>query len=125
MKRTTTKAGRLVLLWRLRQEGVLEGRTLQALGDLLGVDRSTIMRDLREVDRVEAEYKRLMAARPWDRNDLTVSEFAAQVGASAETVRAMIRDGLIEAHKRTGARGRGGRWWIPSAEVDRFREGGQ
>jgi len=56
------KAGRLVLLLRLRDAGVLEGQTLQAIGTALGVDRSTILRDLRVLDQVEEEYHRLTLA---------------------------------------------------------------
>ena len=119
---TTTKAGRLLLLHRLREAGVIEGRTLQEIGDALGVNRSTILRDLRVLDQVEAEYQRLMAEQPWARRELTVSEFAVEIGASPETVRAMIRDGLVKAYKRAGQRGRGGRWHVPVTELDRFRE---
>lgn len=46
--------------------------------------------------------------------ELTTAEFAQEIGASAETVRAMIRDGLIAARKD------GNRWMIPVAEVERF-----
>ena len=119
MRTTTSKAGRLILLLRLRDAGVLEDQALQAIGDVLGVNRSTILRDLRVLDQVEVEYRRLMAEQPWARRELTVVEFAAEIGASPETVRGIIRDGLIEAHKRPG-RGRGGRWYIPMDEVDRF-----
>lgn len=119
---TTTKAGRLLLLYRLREAGVLDGRTLQSVGDVLGVNRSTILRDLRVLDQVETEYQRLLAEQPWLRRELTVTEFGEEIGASPETVRAMIRDGLVTAYKRTGQRGRGGRWYIPLTEVDRFRE---
>jgi excisionase family DNA binding protein len=119
---TISKAGRLVLLLRLRDAGVLEDQTLQAIGGVLGVNRSTILRDLLVLDQVEEEYRRMMAEQPWLRRELTVTEFACEIGASPETVRAMIRDGLVKAHKRP-ARGQGGRWCIPLAEVDRFRRG--
>ena len=69
---TTTKAGRLLLLHRLREAGVIEGRTLQEIGDALGVNRSTILRDLRVLDQVEAEYQRLMAEQPWARRERKV-----------------------------------------------------
>ena len=110
-----SKAGRLVLLMRLRGAGVLEGQTLQAIGDVLGVERSTIMRDLRVLDQVEEEYQQLMALQPWVRRYYTVTEFAQEIGASPETARCMVRDGLVEAHKQRG------RWRIPVAEVDRFK----
>lgn len=113
-KRTLTKAGRMLLLHRLQEHEALDDLTLQAMGEILGVNRSTILRDLRELDQVEAEYNRLMARQPWVRRELTTADFAQEIGASAETVRAMIRDGLIEARKR------GNRWMIPVAEVERF-----
>jgi len=46
-KRTLTKAGRMLLLPRLQEHEVLDDLTLQAIGDFLNVDRSTILRDLR------------------------------------------------------------------------------
>ena len=122
MGTTTSKAGRLVLLLRLRDAGVLEDQTLQAIGDVLGVNRSTIPRDLRVLDQVEEEYQRLMAGQPWLKRDLTVTGFAQEIDASPETVRMMVRDGLVEAYKRP-ERGQGERWYIPLAEVDRFRRG--
>jgi len=109
VKRTIRgKAGRLVLLLRLREAGVLENQTLQALAEVLGTNRSTILRDLRVLDEVEAEYRRLMATQPWVVTEYTVSEFAEAIGASPETVRWMIRDGLVKARKRPrpGRRGR-------------------
>jgi hypothetical protein len=119
MKRTTSKAGRLLLLYRLREAGVIgEENTLQEIGDALGVDRSTILRDLELLDQVEAEYTRLMALQPWARRYYSVADFAQEIGARPDTVRAMLRDGLITAHKRGGGRGR---WVIPLAEVDKFK----
>ena len=53
VKATISKAGRLLLLLRLREAGVLEGQTLQAIGDVLRVNRSTILRDLRMLADVE------------------------------------------------------------------------
>lgn len=119
--RTTSKAGRLLLLYLLREAGVIDGQTLQAIGDVLSVNRSTILRDLRVLDQVEAEYRRLLAVQPWLATEYTVSEFAALLRADPETVRAMIRDGLLQAVKRGGGRGR---WYIPTSEVDRFKRRG-
>jgi len=111
---TITKAARLLLLWRLREDAVLVGQTLQAVGDILHVNRSTVLRDLRLLDQVQAEYERLLAAQPWTRRELTALEFAQAIGASPETVRCMLRDGLIEAYKRRE------RWCIPVSELDRW-----
>ena len=80
-----------------------------------GTNRSTILRDLRVLDLVDAEYQRLMAEQPWTRREFTVPDFAQEIGASPETVRAMINDNLVKAHKRRG------RWYIPVAEVERIR----
>lgn len=118
MTRVTTKAGRLLLLYRLREAGVLgDDHTLQEIGDALGVNRSTILRDLRVLDRVEEEYRRLVAEQPWTARELTPAEFAAQIGVTPETVRVMLRDGLIQAHKRGSGRGR---WRIPVEELRRW-----
>jgi excisionase family DNA binding protein len=112
-KTALTKAGRM-LLHRLQEHGVLDDLTLQTIGEVLGVNRSTILRDPRELDQVQAEYQRLMARQPWIRRELTTADFAQEIDASADTVRAMIRDGLIEARKD------GNRWMIPVREVERF-----
>lgn len=114
-KRTVSKAARLVLLLRLRQQGVLEDLTYAAIGDVFGVNRSTILRDMEELDLVEEEYQRLMATQPWVRRELTTAEFAEEIGASPQTVRYLIRDGLIEARMRSH------RWWIPVRELERFK----
>ena len=61
-KRSVTKSGRLLVLLRLREQGLLDEMTLQEIGDVLGLNRSTIMRDLRELDAIEAEYQRRKAS---------------------------------------------------------------
>jgi excisionase family DNA binding protein len=113
-KKTLTKTGRMLLLLRLQEQGVLNDLTLQAIGDILDVNRSTIHRDLEELEKVEREYQRLMTGQPWIKREYTTAEFAEEIGCSADTVRAMIRDGLVEAHKQ------GNRWYIPVREADRF-----
>jgi len=94
---------------------VIQGQILQGIADVLGTNRSTTMRDLRVLDEVDAEYQRLMAEQPWTRREFTVTEFAEQIGATAETVRYMINDNLVKAHKRRG------RWYIPVAELERLK----
>ncbi len=113
-KKTLTKAARMLLLLRLQEEGVLNDLTLQAIGDVLNVNRSTIHRDLGDLEKVEREYQRLMARQPWIKREYTTVEFAEEIGCSADTVRAMIRDGLINARKV------GNRWRIPVRQADRF-----
>jgi predicted DNA-binding protein YlxM (UPF0122 family) len=104
----------MLLLHRLRERDLLDDLTLQAIGDELGVDRSTILRDLRELEKVETEYERLLARQPWVRRELTTAQFAKEVGAAADTVRAMVRDGLVEGRKD------GNRWMIPVGELEKF-----
>jgi hypothetical protein len=117
-----SKSGRLLLLHRLREADVIdrEEQSLQEIGDALGVDRATILRDFRVLDQVEAEYERLMAIQPWRVRELTTSEFAGEIDASEETVRMLIRDGLIQARKFPQSKS--GRWYIPVEELERWRE---
>ena len=115
-KRTISKAGRLMLLYRMREAGITDDLTLQDMGEALGVNRSTIMRDLRELDEVEAEYRHLIATQPWVQREFSTSEFAHVINISPDTVRAMIADGLIAAVKRDE------QWRISLGEVQRWRE---
>lgn len=105
------------MLIHLRMAGVLEDLVLEDVGQVTGVNKSTICRDLQDLDAVEAEYRRLMATQPWIPRELTVEDFAERIDASPETVRGMIRDGLIAAKKQP-ERGQGGRWYIPISELD-------
>ena len=113
-KATLTKAGRMLLLHRLQERDLLDDLTLQAIGDELGVDRSTVLRDLRELEKVEKEYERLLARQPWIRRELTTAQFTEEVGATADTVRAMVRDGRVKGRKD------GNRWMIPIGELEKF-----
>lgn len=106
----------MLLLLRLQEQGVLNDLTLQAIGDVFDVNRSTIHRDLEDLDEVKEEYNRLMARQPWIKREYTTVEFGEEIGCSADTVRAMIRDGLVEAHKHRN------RWYIPVREAERFSE---
>jgi excisionase family DNA binding protein len=107
----------MLMLIHLKTAGVLQNLTLEDIGQVTGVNRSTICRDFQELDAVEQEYHRLMAAQPWVPRELTVDDFAERIGVSAETIRYMIRDGLITATKRPG-RSRAARWYIPITELD-------
>jgi len=65
-RRTRSKAGRLLLLYLLQRDGVLDYRGAQAdMGRWLGVNRSTICKDLREVGRIERIYRELADKQPW------------------------------------------------------------
>ena len=94
---------------------MIEGQSLQTIGDVRGTNRSTIMRDLRVLDEVGAEYQRLMAEQLWTRREFTVTEFAEQICATPETVRFMTNENLVKAHKRRG------RLYIPVAELERVK----
>jgi DNA-binding transcriptional MerR regulator len=96
-KRTVSKGARLLLLRDLKAAGLLEGLTLQEIGDALGHNRSTIMRDLNDLEQVEREHERIMSRQPWLKRELNTAEFAEALGWEPETVRAMIREGLIKA----------------------------
>lgn len=67
-RRTRSKAARLLLLYLLRRDGVLSYRGAQSdLAHWLGVHRSTITKDLRELDKTVAIYNDLLARQPWVR----------------------------------------------------------
>lgn len=58
-RRTATKAARLILFRDLQRAGYLHDLTLQAIGDRFGVNRSTVLRDLRALELVGPELERL------------------------------------------------------------------
>lgn len=65
-KRTRSKAGRLLLLYLLQRDGVLDYKGAQSdMARWLAVNRSTICRDLREVKRIERIYRELADKQPW------------------------------------------------------------
>jgi hypothetical protein len=70
------------------------------------------------LNQVEAEYTWLIALQPRTHQYYTPAEYAQEIGAHPDTARAMIRDGLVEAHKRPN-----GHWCFPIAEAERFRRG--
>lgn len=116
-QRTAKKTARMLLLLHLKDAGVLDDLSFAEVGRILDVSRSTILRDMQDLPIVEAEYRRLMATQPWVQRELTVDEFAARIEAAPETVRCLIRDGLLTASKGAGP-GRGGQWYIPVTELD-------
>jgi predicted transcriptional regulator YheO len=67
-RRTRSKAARLLLLYLLQRDGVLNYRGAQTdVAQWLGVHRSTITRDLRQVEAALAIYADLAARQPWIR----------------------------------------------------------
>ena len=107
----------MLLLLHLKDAGVLNDLSQSEIARVLGVNRSAICRDFQDLPEVEAEYRRLLATQPWVKRELTVDEFAERIGAAPETVRSMIRDGLVSASKKP-EQGQGGRWYIPTTELD-------
>jgi hypothetical protein len=107
----------MLLLMHLQEAGVLEDLSLEEIGRFTGVNRSTILRDKRDLPVVEKEYRRPMATQPRVKRELTVEEFAERIGAQPETVRSMIYDGLVSAHKQDEKYPRG-RWYILVTELD-------
>ena len=63
--RTVHKSARMLLLLDLRAAGLLTNLSGEDIARALGVNRSTICRDLHDLSAVEAEYHRLLAVQPW------------------------------------------------------------
>ena len=111
-----SKAGRLVLLLRLRDAGVLESKSVRAIADWLGVGRSTIFRDLTVLDQVDAAYQQLQRDRPWERLEgwATLNELAASTGYSRDHLALLARQGRVEARKTYGC------WWVHRGSLDAY-----
>lgn len=109
-----TKATRMMVIYRLRAEGRLEGVSDAALGQALDVDRITIWKDKRALAAADRLYNKIMGNAPWE-DHCTVTEAAEQLRCSEETVRMMARDGLIR-----GAKTYNQRWRLPKAEIKRL-----
>ena len=106
---------------------LLEGQTLQDIGDVLGVHRSTILRDLRVLDAVEAEYLRLMREQPWFDDSpgnilrsagyYPTPELAERSGYTQEYLAKLAREGKVRTEKE------GGRWWISEDSLEEYMKG--
>ena len=117
MTRATSKAGRLLLLYLLREAGVLDDEVKRSdVARWLGVDRSTITKDLHVMADVLASYAELQASQPWVRRFYSTSEAAEQLGLDYDTVLAMIAGDVIHGERE----GRG-QWRVSVAEVDRWK----
>ena len=117
-KRTTNKAARLVLLHLLREGGALDADAKRAdVARLLGVARSTITRDLAELDKALALYGELAAQQGWLRRTYTTSQAAEALGIPERIVRDMAGAGVLDSDKGSG---RGGAHRIPAEEVNRW-----
>ena len=116
-KRAVHKAARLVLLHLLREGGALDADAKRAdVARLLGVARSTITRDLAELDQALALYHELAAQQGWLRRSYSTSQAAEALGLPERIVRDMAGAGVIEASRA----GRGAAHKIPAEEVNRW-----
>lgn len=119
MTRATSKAARLLLLYLLRESGALGDEVRNAdVARWLGVNRSTVGKDLRVLDEVLTAWRKLQATQPWVRRFYSTSETAEALGIDYDTALAMIAGGLIVG-QRDGERGL---WRVPVAEVERWKE---
>ena len=113
-----TKAARMLVLYRLREAGLLRGIADADLAKVLHTRRETIWKDRQALARADRLATRMLATSPWAQPPgYTVSEAAERIGCGAETLRYMLRDGMIEADKD-----KAGRWRIAEAEIDRLRK---
>lgn len=113
-----TKAARLMVLYRLRQEGQLDGHSDADLARAFRTRRETIWKDKQALKRADQLYNQVMARQPWaDKASMTVRAAAAALGCDAVTVYGLIHGGLVKAHK-----GPTGRWRIPAAEIERLQQ---
>ena len=113
-----TKAARLLVLYRLREAGLLASTSDANLAKALGTRRETIWKDRQALALAEQLYEAIVAQAPWLRPvGLTATEAAARLGCDAETLRYMLRDGLLQATKDES-----GRWRIAEAEIARLRQ---
>ena len=117
-KRTVSKAGRLLLLYLLRDRGLLGDDVSQSdLARWLGVNRSTVHKDLKAIDGVIELYRELETTQPWIKRFYSTAEAADLLSLSQEAVLALIQDGAIEATND----GPSHPYRIPVGEVARWK----
>lgn len=116
-KRSVNKAARLVLLHLLKEGGALDTDATRAdVARLLGVHRSTITKDLAELDKALALYHELAAQQGWLRRYFTTSQAAEALGIPERVVRDMAGAGVLESTKEDGR----GAHRIAAEEVNRW-----
>lgn len=113
----TTKAGRMLLLYLLKQDGVLGEATQADIARWLGVNRSTIHKDLDAIETTLATYRALLAAQPWLRRWYSTSETAEALRLDYDTTLAMIAGGVIHGERETER----SLWRVPVDEIERWR----
>jgi hypothetical protein len=92
-KAATPRARRLILLYRLRMAGVLEPLTLHQIGKIMGISRAALLRDFRELDVAEEEFRKLMEDQPW--KQWMSPAASAEVDEEIKTLKRLTRDGLV------------------------------
>lgn len=117
-RRTVSKAGRLLLIYLLRDRGLLGDEVSQSdLARWLEVNRSTIHKDLKTIDEVVELYQELETTQPWVKRFYSTAEAADLLGLSQDAVLMLIQEGKIEAtHDGTSLP-----WRIPVGEVARWK----
>lgn len=53
--------GRMIIIWKLKAAGYLEGKSLQTIANWFDVNRSTILRDLRRIANAERRLPQIVA----------------------------------------------------------------
>lgn len=113
-----TKAARMLVLYRLREAGLLSDISDATLGKVLRTRRETIWKDRQALKLADRLATRMLAASPWAQPPgYTVTEAAERIGCAPETLRCMLRDGLLQATKD-----KSNRWRIAEAEIERLRK---
>lgn len=107
----------MLLLYLLRQDGVLEDTTQADIARWLGVNRSTIHKDLEAIDETIEHYRALLAAQPWLRRWYSTSETAEALALDYDTTLAMIAGSVIHAERENQR----AQWRVAVAEVERWR----
>jgi hypothetical protein len=113
----TTKAGRMLLLYLLREDGVLNDVTQAEIARWLNRNRSTIHKDLDAIDATLTTYRQLLAEQPWVQRWWSTSEIAGVLGLDYDTTLAMIAGGVIRGERENQK----AQWRVPVAEVQRWR----
>ena len=83
----------------------------------LGVNRSTIHKDLDAIEETLATYRELLTAQPWLRRWYSTSETAEALGLDYDTTLAMIAGDVIHAERENQR----AQWRVAVAEVERWR----
>ena len=115
-----TKAARMLVLYRLREAGLLRSIPDAELAKKLGADRTTIWKDRQLLAKTDALAAQLIVGAPWEQPaGLTVTEAAARLGCKVADLRYRLRLGQIQAERDVT-----GHWRIPEGEIARIEKRG-